>query len=391
VKNSFGESDTVRPSGSLIWVHAASIGEAVAALTYIRHVKESREDLNVLLTTCTVTSADIVRPKLEKIPGCVHQFVVADNPAWIEKFLDSWRPSAAFFLESEIWPNTVDALHCRTIPIYLLNAGLSRRSFERWKKVDTLLTETLRKFSCIFARSDADLERFEYFSPLNTVRADNLKYAGTKLPCNEELAEIFRNICAGKKILVAASTHEKEEEIIAAAHVMLKEKFDVMTVIIPRHLSGVKRVGAAAQKRNLSCFFRSELSGKPEEYLSADSKKSCDICCVDTFGEVGTFLRAADVCFVGGSLTPIGGHNLYEPVALGKAVLHGPYTEKIAEMRDFLKAEKLAFEVKNAHDICEICTQIFSDEKLRQEISEKALSVTKNNALSQIDSVVKFE
>ncbi|MDR2067671.1 MAG: 3-deoxy-D-manno-octulosonic acid transferase [Holosporaceae bacterium] len=383
VKNHFGIATAQRRSGKLVWVHAASVGESLAALTFIRHLKKQFTDVNVLLTTITVTSADVLASKITSIDNCCHQFSVADNQFWVKRFLDYWKVDAAIFLESEIWPNAVHMLHNRRIPIFLLSARLSPRSFRRWKLFKGFFTSILEKFNCILAQSEIDRERYAFFSPNNTRRIDNLKYANALLPCNEPLLSKFKKICSRKKVLVAASTHEGEEDIIIDAHKKLKNNFDLVTVIIPRHTARVKNICALLKKQGLNFSLRSEIID--------DSPTKSEIFCVDTFGEVGTFFRLADLCFVGGSLTPVGGHNIYEPVALGKPVLHGPFMDNALEVRDFLREKKVAFEVKDVGEIVKICADFFSNEKKLRAVSKQAASACRNESLKQIDEIMQLE
>ena len=179
VQNHFGQPTKTRPDGELTWIHAASIGESTAALTYIKHLKKQNPKLNVLLTTITITSAEILESKLKNIDGCIHQFAVADNPTWIRKFLDYWNPEKAFFLESEIWPNTVEELYKRKIPLFLLNARLSERSFKRWSYLKEFFSSILKKFTAVLAQSDLDAQRYGFFSEKNIFKTDNLKYANS--------------------------------------------------------------------------------------------------------------------------------------------------------------------------------------------------------------------
>lgn len=378
VRNHFGFATIKRLKGKLIWIHAASVGESTSALTFIHHVKKHFPDVNILITTITVTSAEILQPKIAEISNCYHQFAVVDNPKWVRRFLNYWKINAAFFIESEIWPNTIFEMHERRIPIFLLNARLSPKSFKRWNLLKGFFSDVLRKFTGILAQSKIDQERFSFFSPENTKRIDNLKYANAALPCDDTLFRTFQKICAGKFVFVAASTHEGEEDIILDAHEKLKKSFDIVTIIIPRHLTRIKRVCEIIKKHGHSFSLRSMVK-------NADSKK--EIYCVDSFGEVGVFFRLADVCFVGGSIATIGGHNIYEPVALGKAVLHGPHMENALEVRDFLQKEKLAFEVKNSDEICAICKRLAPDLK---NIAKRASSITKNDSLKQIDEIIQL-
>lgn len=384
VKNHFGVPTINRPHGKLIWVHAASVGESTAALTFINHIKKKYPDLNILLSTITITSADILCSKIEKISNCYHQFAVADNPFWVKRFLNYWKVDVAVFLESEIWPNTIDILYSRKIPIFLLNARFSTKSFKRWSHFKGFISKTLKKFDCILAQSLIDEERYASFSAENTLRIDNLKYANAVLPCNDDLLNKLIKICGGKKVFVAASTHENEEEIILNAHEHMKKEFDVFTVIIPRHTVRVKKVCDLVQSRGLPFFLRSKVF----EYKEIPPS---EICIVDTFGEVGTFFRLADVCFVGGSLMPIGGHNIYEPVALGKPVLYGPFMDNALEVRDFLTRNGVAFEVKDEKDISKICVDLFENKEHLSEIYNKSISITNNRSLEQIDTIMDFD
>ncbi|MDR3186892.1 MAG: 3-deoxy-D-manno-octulosonic acid transferase [Holosporaceae bacterium] len=383
VKNHFGVATAKRRSGKLVWVHAASVGESLAALTFIRHLKEQFKDVNVLLTTVTVTSADILASKITSIDNCCHQFSAADNPFWVKKFLDYWKVDTAVFLESEIWPNTIQMLHDRRIPTFLLSSRLSPRSFRRWKSLKNFFTSILKKFDCILAQSEVDMERYAFFSPRNTKRIDNLKYANAVLPSNETLLNRFKKLRSNRKVLVAASTHEKEEDIIIEAHKKLKSRFDLITIIIPRHTVRVKSVCALLKKHHLSFSLRSEIVD--------DSPTDSEVFCVDTFGEVGTFFRLADLCFVGGSLVPVGGHNIYEPVALGKPVMHGPFMDNALEVRDFLREKNVAFEVKDADEIVEVCADFFSHEKKLRAVSKLATSACRNESLKQIDEIMQLE
>ena len=379
VQNHFGQPNSPRPDGELIWVHAVSIGESTAALTYIQHLKKKFKNLNILLTTTTVTSAKILESKLKNIDGCIHQFSVADNPRWVCRFLDYWKPKKACFLESEIWPNTVDELRKRNIPFFLLNARLSPRSFKRWSYLKNFFSSILKKFTGILAQSELDEKRFKFFSNQNVFRIDNLKYANSPLPCNNELFSKLRKICKNKKIFVAASTHDGEEAEILKAHQRLEKEFDLVTIIIPRHLNRISGIPKLFGKYQLTYQLRSELSSA-----------ITDVILVDTFGEVGTCFRLADVTFVGGSLVPIGGHNPYEPVSLGKPVLFGPHMDNALEVRNLILKNQVGFEVKSAEDIASLCRNFFSNPDILKEIETKTKALTHNESLQQIDKIVKI-
>lgn len=379
VQNHFGRPNKTRPAGELIWIHAVSIGESTAALTYIKHLKEKSPKTTILLTTTTVTSAKILESKLKNIKGCIHQFSVADNPRWIRKFLDYWKPNKVFFLESEIWPNTVNELYRRNIPLFLLNARLSPRSFKRWSYFKEFFCSVLKKFTGILAQSDLDAQRYGFFSEQNVFKIDNLKYANSPLPCNDELLSKLKEICKNKKTLVAASTHTGEEEEILKAHQKLKKEFNLVTIIVPRHLNRIAEIKKLFDKYHLTYQLRSQLSSV-----------ATDIILIDSFGEVGTCFRLADITFVGGSLVPIGGHNIYEPVIFGKPVLFGPHMDNALEVRDLVLKNQVGFEVKSSEDIIFYCRDFFSHPEILKKIESKIEALTHNESLQQIDKLVKF-
>ena len=368
VVNHFGVATIARPSGRLLWVHAASVGESMSALTYIKHILSRHDDLHVLLTTVTVTSADILRS--QKIPRCMHQFVVADNPIWVRRFLEYWRPDKAIFLESEIWINILEALRSRNVPTYLLNARLSDRSFARWQIVADSFGEILKNFTLILAQSQEDAERFRFFSPHNVEQIDNLKYANEPLACNNELKQKLEHFCKGKKVFVAASTHAGEEEIILAVHKALSAEYPIITILVPRHIDRIPTIIPLMDGINYGLRSKIDQIVDPVDFLL-----------IDSFGELGTIYRLADVVFVGGSMVPIGGHNIYEPAILGKPVLHGIHMENFRDTVKLLRSENMAFEVVSILDIYDKCCEIFQDEN----IQKRAACLSQRNPLAQID------
>lgn len=381
VKNHFGYPTIARPEGKLIWIHAASIGEANSAMSYIKHFKENHPDTNVLLTTITLTSANMFREKIKEISGCYHQFVVADVPGWINRFLDYWQPSMVMFLESEIWPNLVNEIHRRNIPLYLVNARLSDKSFENWKRVEGFMHNILSMFNKILAQSRSDTEKFQYFGDDNVVQIDSLKYANSILPYDSGVLDTFRSFCTGRQIFVAISTHEGEEEFILRAHKLINKEIPITTIIIPRHTQRVSKIIELCSMLHLSCSVKSSA-------VKGHLIKS-DIFIVDTYGEVGTFCRLAQITFVGGSLVNLGGHNILEPAALGKIVLHGPYMSNFSEIVENLYNLNAAYEVKNTEDIVRICLQLLKQPELLKKMSETLPDKVQNKSLEQIDKWVQ--
>lgn len=380
IENRFGIATSSRPAGNIVWIHAASVGESTSALSYIKHITGMHPNWNVLLTTVTLTSANLLKDK--KFDQLVHQFIVADVPNWINKFLDYWNPQKAIFLESEIWPNIVHELTKKNIPTYLINARLSDTSVKRWRFAKTSFAKLLQQYEKIMAQSQNDVEKFSSFYSDNVMKMDNLKFANELLPYDEKLLQAFKSLCFGKFVFVATSTHEGEDEIILTAHKQLSKRFPLTTIIIPRHTKRVNTILSLCESMGLTCVKRSQ--------LVTGTIKSSEIFCVDTYGEVGTFYRLAHITFVGGSLVPIGGHNILEPVMLQKPVLHGPFMNSCQETVDWLHDAHAAFEVKNADDIITMCSFFFNDTKELHKFESTIASQVHCDALQQLDAIIKY-
>ncbi|HET9146904.1 MAG TPA: 3-deoxy-D-manno-octulosonic acid transferase [Acetobacteraceae bacterium] len=309
----FGAASRERPPGRLIWVHAASVGETVSVLPLIAEL--AREGA-VLLTTGTLTSAALAAERLPA--GAIHQFVPLDVPDWVEAFLDHWRPAAAAFVESEIWPNMLAALARRGIPAMLVNGRISARSGARWRLMPDAARELLGRFRWIAAQSPQDAARFRSLGAARVENPGNLKFAAPALPDAEGRAALAA-LLPGPRVL-AAATHPGEEEHVIAAHRRLLREFPgLATIIVPRHPARGAAVAALAS--GLSAAMRS----------GGQEPEPGGIYIADTLGELGLFYRLCPIAFIGGSLVPIGGHNMLEAARLGCAVLTGPHTENFAE------------------------------------------------------------
>lgn len=307
----YGYPSADKPAGPMIWFHAASVGESMAILPLIEHVNAL--GINTIVTTGTVTSAQIVRKRLP--PGSFHQYVPLDLKPALERFLDHWKPDAAIFTESEIWPMTLLELANRKIPRILVNARMSDRSYKRWKNASGLAESLFDNFSHVIAQSKLDAERFSDLGARPVDISGNLKVDTGGLPYDEmELARIARRINA-RPCWVAVSTHEGEEEAIGKIHLLLKQKMpNLLTMIVPRHPDRSPGLVALLRENGLRVAQRSQ-----NEALDAET----DIYMGDTMGEMGLYLRLAQVAFVGKSLKAQGGQNPLEPAMTGTPIISG--------------------------------------------------------------------
>ena len=360
-----GISGGIRPDGPLIWIHAASVGEATAVLGLIEHLLDTRPDLEILVTTGTVTSARLLESRLP--PRARHQFVPADLPSWTARFLDHWRPDLALWVESELWPNLVFAAHARRIPMVLVNARLSARSYGRWRRWPGLIGPILRAFDLCLAQDQAQAERFRSLGARRVAAVGDLKAAAPALPFDSSELSHLRGAIGSRPVWLAASTHAGEEKVAARVHRDLAAPYPgLLTIIVPRHPARGDAIEAMLAGQGLRIARRAR--GEP---VTCDTQ----VYLADTMGELGLFYRLAGIAFVGGSLVAKGGHNPFEAARLGCAVLHGPDMSNCAAMAAALAAAGAAEAVSGAAALAQSVSALLADRRLRAERAAAAARV----------------
>jgi 3-deoxy-D-manno-octulosonic-acid transferase len=319
-----GLSRDVRPHGPLVWIHGASVGEVLASAALIERLRAL--NIRILLTSGTVTSAAIVAKRFP--PDIIHQYVPYDSPRYVARFLDHWRPSLALFIESDLWPNLILQSAARRLPMVLINGRMSHRSFPRWRRVHGTISAILEKFDICLAQSDTDAERFSTLGCPNVITTGNLKLDVPAPPADPDKLDRLSSLTRGRPIIVAASTHPGEEELLIATHRTLAGYFPgLLTVIVPRHPDRGPPVWRLVDAAGLKATLRSR-----DELPNA----STDIYVADTMGELGLFYRLAEIVFMGGSLVPHGGQNPIEAIKLGASIVHGPHVFNFADVYEAL-------------------------------------------------------
>lgn len=313
-----GVASAERPTGPLVWLHAASVGESLSLLPLIARLRRDRPDLTLLVTTGTVSSAEMMARRLPA--EAIHQFAPVDTAPAMRRFLAHWRPQLLCVTESEIWPTMLQEAKASGAKTALLSARVSEKSAARWARAPRSIAALLRSFNLITAQDDAVAVRLRDLGadPGRLQVCGSLKHAAAPLPVDEALLADWRTHLSGRPLWLAASTHEGEETAAIAAHQALRaSRPGLLTVIAPRHPQRGDEIAAEAQAAGLSVSRRS-LDQRP----AADG----DIHLVDALGELGLWFRLSPVTFIGGSFTPVGGHNPLEPARLGSATLIGPST-----------------------------------------------------------------
>jgi 3-deoxy-D-manno-octulosonic-acid transferase len=339
-----GYASRPRPAGKLLWIHGASMGEARSALPLLAALRATRPDLNVLFTTGSRTSADMLARELDG-GKAFHQYVPLDVPSWVNRFLDHWRPDAAIWLESELWPNLLGALAKRRVPAALVNARLAERSAKRWGRTLKIFSPPFEAFRMALAQSEGDAERLRRLGLATVQTIGNLKHDAPPLAADPQAVADLRAMLGGRFVWLAASTHPREEADILEAHRLIRQaKGDALLVLAPRHADRGADIAAACDAVELPSVRRS---------LGQAPKAGDAVYIADTMGELGVLYRAVPIAFVGGSLEKHGGQNPLEPARLGASLAFGPSMENFADLARDLRDAGAATQVDNAEALAE--------------------------------------
>ena len=351
----FGRSVVPRTDGTLVWFHAASVGESLSILELVRRLADQREDLQFLITTGTVTSAALVEARMPE--RALHQYVPVDARPFVRGFLEHWKPDLAVWTESELWPALMHETNAARIPMLLINARISKATNEKWRWFPGIAKSLLRRFDFVLAQDETTSK---YLRRLG-LPADRIEVSGTlkegsaALPHDEAERTRFASQLAGRPVWLAASTHEGEEEMVAAAHRLAARSAQrLLLIIAPRH----PERGPAIAKKLVAAGWDIAVRSKGEM-----PDASTQIYLADTLGEMGLWYRIAPVSFLGGSLVDIGGHNPFEPAALASAIIHGPHIHKVADIYARLAEAGATVEVKSVDELVKAIGKVLSPDR----------------------------
>jgi len=367
-----------RPDKPIVWMHAASIGEATSALALIERILAERPGLEILITTGTVTAARLLETRLPR--GARHQFVPADLPHAVGRFLDHWRPSLAVWIESELWPNLVLMTRRRNIPMLLLNARLSARSHARWRAVPGLARPIIGSFALCLAQDKLQCARLRELGAAQVASVGDLKSAAKRLPTDADAVAALAAQIGDRPRWLAASTHPGEDEIAAGVHARIAATHPgLLTIVAPRHPVRGDAIAAMAEGHGLRVARRSRSEAVTD---------AVDFYLADTFGELGMLYSLAGIAFIGGSLVEIGGHNPFEAARFDCAILLGPHTANCAAMVDALVGAQAAEIVAGEGALAGAVARLLGDPALRAERAERAACVAASG-LGTLDAVME--
>ncbi|WP_298259661.1 3-deoxy-D-manno-octulosonic acid transferase [uncultured Litoreibacter sp.] len=366
-----GIASAPRPRGELVWFHAASVGESLSLLDLIDALIDERPDLNVLITTGTRTSADLLKSRLPD--QTVHQYVPLDARPFVRAFLDHWKPDVAVWTESELWPALIHETKEREIGMLSLNTRMSQESFRKWARFRGAARALLSKFDLFLTQDRITAKRLERLGVAkDRLRVNgSLKESSGALSHDENQRQSIASALETRPVWLAASTHPGEEEMAAEAQRIARRASPrLLLIIAPRHPERSAAIAASLRKKGWRVALRSE-DVQPDGVM--------DIYIADTLGEMGLWYRIAPLTFLGGSLVKIGGHNPYEPAALGSAIVHGPHVSNAQGIYDRLDEANAARQVLSARDLGETVMELLEPHR-SAEMAHAAWQVTSEGA-----------
>ena len=346
-----------RNSGKLLWFHGASVGEIQSITPLIEKLEKNKKIKTILITSNTLSSSKIFQ-KL-KLKKTIHQFFPIDTNFLIKKFLNYWKPSAAFFVDSEIWPNTIYNLDKNKIPIILINGRITKSSFEKWKKLPYFSKDIFDKINLCFPSSKQSEKYLKQLGVKRIKFIGNLKFSQSE---NEKLSKSnneIENFIKNKKTWCASSTHNTEELICGLVHKNLKKKYkNLLTFIIPRHIERTEAIIKELNDINLIIH-----THEPKKKIP----KNTDIYIVNSYGKTKSFYNICNNIFLGGSLIKHGGQNPLEATRYGCNILYGPNVDNFKEIYKFLDKLKISNKVNNQHQLSYRLNKMF----LKKQSSKK--------------------
>ena len=347
-----------RSKGNLIWIHSASVGEFMSVVPLIYELEKNKKINTILITTSTLSSSEIF--KNFKFKKAIHQFFPIDQLYFASKFINYWKPKISIFIDSEIWPCMYRELKKNSIPLFLLNARITPKSFRRWNFFNQL---SINIFKNIEVAYPANIETEKFLKKLNVqkiINIGNIKFCEPKIKKDLNFSNSFLTKIKKRLIFCASSTHEGEEDLIAKLHLKLKKKHkNLLTVIIPRHINRINEIYNNLKLLRLKTIIRTS---------NKNIDKNTDIYLVDTYGETKRFFNISKIAFIGGSLIKHGGQNPIEPAKFKLKILHGPNVHNFNDIYKLFNKKKIAYKIKNLHQLI--------------NVSSKLLGVKKTNSIS---------
>ncbi len=370
-----------RGKGNLIWIHAASVGELMSVLPLIKELEKKRNIKKILITTSTLSSSKIFNKY--KFNKTIHQFFPIDFFYFSSKFINYWKPKIAIFIDSEIWPSMYQEINNNSIPLLLMNARITKKSYKKWKFFNKF---TKNVFENIKVAYPSNTETYKFLKKLNLKKIKkigNLKFSEFKKTKIEKFSPSFSKQLDKRLIWCAASTHPEEEKIIAKTHQILRNHFsNLLTIIIPRHINRISRINKDISSMKLETIIRTtnkKINDKTDIYL------------VDTYGETKKFFNISTVAFMGGSLVNHGGQNPIEPARFQLNIVHGPYINNFKDIYELFNEKKIAYKIYNQTQLKNVIQKLIKVKKKKKIDLEKIGNLTLKKSIVEIENILNNE
>ena len=376
-----------RGEGLLVWCHAASVGEAMSILPLIESLEKEEKIKNILITTITLSSSQVLQKKFDQNKKIIHQFLPLDIPIFVNKFLDHWSPNLSIFIDSEIWPNLILQIKKRNIPLLLVNGRITKKTFSRWKLSKSFAKEVFGKFDLCIASNRETENHLRILGARNIKNYGNLKFANTKFNNKKKLDTTFLEKIKNRKIWCATSTHQSEEIFCIKAHLNLKKIYgNILTIIIPRHINRIKKINKELSNFKLKINLYSNF-----DQMDFDT----DILLIDAYGETLKFYDISKCVFLGKSLVKSlandSGQNPIEASRLGCKIFHGPYVSNFTEIYKYLKSLDLTYQVHSPEELSQSLVEELREDKINNvQIIEKIENYGLNTLNNVIEELKKY-
>ena len=373
-KEKLGISHKTRNNGYLIWFHCSSIGELKSIFPIIDHYLKKNQ---ILVTTSTLGSNEVFQKKYYNTNNIIHQYAPIDSPQIIKKFFKKWNPNIIFFTESEIWPNQIFYAKNNNIPIILLNARISNKSFIKWKLIKNTMNKILNCFDLILCQSNESADYFNYFGNNNIKMLGNLKFV-----VSEDFENKEENLNLQKRLVfIALSTHPTEEEVCIKIHSSLKSQHpNLLTIIIPRHINRIPEIQKIIINTKLNFLIAESLD---------NFKNNTDILIINSYGNTKKILKSSKYVFIGGSLVDHGGQNPIEVAYNNSLIFHGPHVHNFTEIYNFLNKENIAFKINSEAELINQLKEKINDYQ-NKNIKEKIIRMGEEILSSTIKELDQY-
>ena len=369
-----------------LWFHGASIGEIMSIVPLIDHLTKENDSLQILITSVTLSSSKIIKNKFENNPNIFHRFLPVDTPYLAKRFIENWKPSFIGFVDSEIWPNFIFEIKDRKIPLILINARITKKTYLRWVLLKKFSEKIFLSFDLCLASSKSSFEYLNKLGAKNIKLIGNLKYY-SEINYAEKLSETTFTHFNERKVWCAASTHSGEEDLCISTHKKIKEEYkNILTIIIPRHINRINEIYLICKKNNLKT-----------QILNENNKidKNAEIILINSFGSLTKYYRYCKSVFIGKSLlkrlSSVGGQNPIEAAKQSCKIYYGPFVYNFLEVYEYLNFNKMAEQINGSKDLSiKIIKDLKSSKNIDQEKINRIEQYGKKIFIETVNEIHKF-